>query len=241
MTIVRDNAALLLMVEKRSDRWNANLYRMNGGSEHELTPFHEDSAASMPELAGKINPWLENLHFLRSLIGLKNPNPGINLKMTLPKTVFQIGEKLVVTLEFLDQNGAHVDCYVTLVDIDPNGAPRVVFPDKDLPDPNLHDNHLTLATPSTVTLGVGPPTGQETLIAIATRTPLDWSQALTPSSMAGGYQVHEKGVTALSANIQDRPLEEWTKGVVTFVIVDEKDIAAAQLPRRKTRERSKNR
>ena len=237
VTIARDNPTVVLKVDKNNGKLNGKLYRMSGGG-LEKTPFQEASAASTSELVQQVRPWMDNLHFLRSLVGLKNPNPGIDLKIGLEKTVYRVGEQIDVMLEALGRNGVGEECYVTLIDIDANGAPRVVFPDKNAPDPMLRENHLEKGQKIKITLGIGPPTGQETLIAIATRKPLDWRQALTPPQMAsGGYEVHEKGVTAIGAMIQGTPLDEWAKSIATFMIVDDTDIAAAKSFREKAIDR----
>ena len=227
VTIAKDDPAIVLKVDNNGGKFTGKLYRMSGTGLEE-TPFHEASAASAGELAGQVGPWIGNLQFLRSLVGLKNPNPGLNVKIEFAKTVYRVGEKIEVTLEVLGRNDAREDCYVTLVDIDANGAPRVVFPLKNSSNPELRENHLTNTASVKVRLGVGLPKGQETLIAIATRRPMDWSQALTPSQAASGDEVHTKGLETLGAQIQNAPLEDWSKSIATFMIVDDTDIADAK-------------
>ena len=232
VTIDKENPAIVLKVDKDNGKFNGKLYRMSGSSP-EPTPFQEATAASVSDLVRQARPWISNLQFLRSLVGLTNPNPGLNLKIGFDKTVYKVGEQIAVNLEVLNRNNSREDCYVTLVDIDANGAPRVVFPIKDSPLPEMRENHLTNTQSITVNLRIGLPKGQETLIAIATRRPMDWGQALTPSQLASGYEVHEKGLETLGAAIQNAPLDEWTKSIATFMIIDDSDIADAQAAQEK--------
>ena len=219
-----DKPTLLLQVEKQEKGLVAKLYRMEGMSRHEKTPMSEVSAASIDTLATQVGQAIQNLSVMRSLITLNNPNPGFSLKIDTEKSLFSVGDEIKLTMEAFAQSGASVDCYVTLIDIDANGAPRIIFPIKDSPVMQLRDNHMKKEERRVFYVKANLPAGQETLIALASRRPSDWSSALLPSQMKKGSGDYTKGLELVRTEIQDTPLEEWAKSIATFVIVEQADL-----------------
>jgi hypothetical protein len=148
-------------------------------------------AASPQALVAQLAPTIENLYVLRGLASLQNPNTAFRVSLQTDKTVYRLGDRLRVRLK------ADEDCYVALMHVDVNGVPRILLPNRDFPEIRLQKGReYVIPSPESGVVGsitVKPPTGRETLIAVATLMPVDWDGRGPNHKSSGGAGAGQQG------------------------------------------------
>jgi hypothetical protein len=106
--------------------------------------------------------------------------------------------------------------------VDVNGVPRILLPNRDFPEIRLQKGReYVIPSPESGVVGsitVKPPTGRETLIAVATLMPVDWTAAAQTTSRPEAPVLDSKGLSVRVSRVQDLPLAEWSTALVNFVI-----------------------
>ena len=137
--------------------------------------------------------------------------------------IYNIGDVLNVTAT-VDQ-----DCCLTLLDIGSSGNIIVLFPNKHQPD-----NHLRAGIPIQIPaagykIRVGGPAGTETIKAIATLEPLEFSelsmadvQAIFNALDGSGSGTFTHSLTSKDLFIEPEPAVGWAEASVHFRVTPEK-------------------
>ncbi len=112
------------------------------------------------------------------------PSDQIQVDISLPKTVYQVGEEIQI---FIQTNAPSVSyVYLNVVDIDAAGRCTLIFPNAFSPNPLVPVGAFVIPdNPSLYRLRVVPPAGTEYLQAFASLDPLDLRQLFNAPSTPG--------------------------------------------------------
>lgn len=121
-------AAKLSSAEKfvfleESDNWIAKIVDTQTGRTDKI--FRDQN---LENLAEKVGQQLEHQINLDMLGNIQHTNPKMNLSISTNQAEYDVGESVQFTFS------ADVDCYVTILDIQPNGDIIVLFPNEFSPD-----------------------------------------------------------------------------------------------------------
>ncbi len=112
------------------------------------------------------------------------PSDQIQVDISLPKNVYQVGEEIQIFIETSAPNATHV--YLNVVDIDAAGRCTLIFPNAFSPNPLVPVGPFVIPdNPSLYRLRVVPPEGTEYLQAFASLDPLDLRQLFNAPSTSG--------------------------------------------------------
>lgn len=164
---------------------------------------------------------------VKKVLGDKTiPNQGDEIK-------FPAGEYVMLEL----QNTGDDDAYVTVLDLQPDGKIKPLFPYPGIPHDNLLKRGATYRVPFPFVFRLGVPYGRESFRVIATREPTDFSPLLDPETLErvgrGEKDLGERGGNAIRTpigrmlraaqqgkrgDISAAP-SEWATDSVTFTVL----------------------
>ena len=112
------------------------------------------------------------------------PSDQIQVDISLPKNVYQVGEEIQIFIQTSAPNASHV--YLNVVDIDAAGRCTLIFPNAFSPNPLVPVGQFVIPdNPGLYRLRVVPPEGTEYLQAFASLDPLDLRQLFNAPSTSG--------------------------------------------------------
>jgi TolB-like protein len=152
---------------------------------------------------------------LVTIANLKQDEPAFNIDIWTNKKRYRLGEEI----RFYFRSDR--DCYLTLVDYEPNGKVKVLFPNKFFQD-NFVRGGKTYIIPGReygFKLTIEPPTGTERIKAIATTDPLslfdlDFSKGFFPPV----ERTNMRGMRGISVALDKLPKVGWAENTCSITI-----------------------
>jgi TolB-like protein len=152
---------------------------------------------------------------LVTIANLKQDKPAFNIDIWTNKKRYRLGEEI----RFYFRSDR--DCYLTLVDYEPNGKVKVLFPNKFFQD-NFVRGGKTYIIPGReygFKLTIEPPTGTERIKAIATTDPLslfdlDFSKGFFPPV----ERTNMRGMRGISVALDKLPKVGWAENTCSITI-----------------------
>lgn len=152
---------------------------------------------------------------LITLVNLKQDKPSFNVDIWTNKENYRVGEEIRFSFRS-DQ-----DCYLTLIDYEPTGKVKILFPNR------YYQNNFIRAGKTYVIPGseygfkltIEPPTGTERIKAIATTDPL----SLFDLDFAKGFfppveRTNMRGMRGISIALDNLPKVGWAENTCTITI-----------------------
>ncbi|MBN1351612.1 DUF4384 domain-containing protein [candidate division KSB1 bacterium] len=164
------------------------------------------------EVASVIIARIKNQVALENIAKLENPHSPFQVKLSTPKESYSPGEMLTFTIE------AEKNCYIYVFDIGTSGKIHLLFPNK-----MQQKNFLKAGKKIQIeNIRVSPPTGTETVKAIATMDSLSYQQLLESSGSQATFQSFGEDVEQFSRDLEVMvsPLakERWNSDLIRLEI-----------------------
>jgi len=152
---------------------------------------------------------------LIKIANLKQDRPSFNIDIWTDKKSYRLGEE--IRFHFRSDQ----DCYVTLIDYEPNGNVKILFPNRYYQN-NFIRAGKTYTIPGSeygFKLNIEPPTGNERIKAIATTKPLslfdmDFSKNFFPPV----ERTNTRGMRGISIALDNLPNFRWAENSCTISI-----------------------
>jgi hypothetical protein len=152
---------------------------------------------------------------LVTIANLKQDKPAFNIDIWTNKKRYRLGEEIRFYFRS-DQ-----DCYLTLVDYEPNGKVKVLFPNQFFQD-NFVRGGQTYIIPGReygFKLTIEPPTGTERIKAIATTDPLSlFDLDFTKGFFPPVERSNMRGMRGISVALDNLPKVGWAENTCTITI-----------------------
>ena len=152
---------------------------------------------------------------LVTIANLKQDKPAFNIDIWTNKKRYRLGEEIRFYFRS-DQ-----DCYLTLVDYEPNGKVKVLFPNQFFQD-NFVKGGKTYIIPGKeygFKLTIEPPTGTERIKAIATTNPLSlFDLDFTKGFFPPVERTNMRGMRGISIALDNLPKMGWAENTCTITI-----------------------
>jgi hypothetical protein len=191
--------------------WTVRVLASNGKSP--LEPSYKFFSETAAGLVSEFRPLLERLSALLSLSRLQNPAQAYTIHVAADKPAYTVGDKAHITVQ------TSQDCYVILLDVDPSGAPSLLFPLKTDQLALVKANEpFRLPYPGT-DFKIGTPTGKDTIMAVGIT---DLSQAqqvlgkLIAMELPAGVRARRVDAVTSVQDLQGTDVKIWALGQVQF-------------------------
>lgn len=152
---------------------------------------------------------------LIKLANLKQDKPGFTVDIWTNKKSYHVGEEIRFYFR------SDLDCYLTMIDYEPNGNVKVLFPNRFYRN-NFIKAGKTYMIPGReygFKLNIEPPTGIERVKAIATTKPLClFDLDFTKDFFAPVERTNMRGMRGISIALDRLPNFSWAEGTCTISI-----------------------
>ena len=152
---------------------------------------------------------------LIKLANLKQDRPSFKIDIWTDKKMYRVGEEIRFYFR------SDKDCYVTLIDYEPNGNVKILFPNRYYQNNSIKAGRTYIIPGSEYgfKLNIVPPTGIERIKAIATTKPLslfdlDFSKDFFPQV----ERTNTRGMRGISIALDSLPNFSWAENTCTINI-----------------------
>ena len=152
---------------------------------------------------------------LVTIVNLKQERPSFNIDIWTNKSTYRVGEEIRFSFR------SDRDCYLTLIDYEPNGKVKILFPNR-----YYQNNFIKAGKTYTIPgreygfkLTIEPPIGIEKIKAIATTKPLslfdlDFSKGFFPPV----ERTNTRGMRGISIALDNLSNFSWAENACTITI-----------------------